>query len=101
MRVADRTAALDRSQTQFRLLVQGVTDYAIYMLDGEGHVSSWNAGAERIKGYRPDEIIGRHFSAFYEEADRAAQEPQRALETARRDGRFAAEGWRIRKDGTR
>ena len=101
MRVADRTAALDRSQTQFRLLVQGVTDYAIYMLDGEGHVSSWNAGAERIKGYRPDEIIGHHFSAFYEEADRAALEPQRALETARREGRFGAEGWRIRKDGTR
>ena len=101
MRVADRTAALDRSQTQFRLLVQGVTDYAIYMLDSEGHVSSWNAGAERIKGYRPDEIIGRHFSSFYEEADRAAKEPERALETARREGRFAAEGWRIRKDGTR
>ncbi|KQZ72996.1 hypothetical protein ASE06_11150 [Sphingopyxis sp. Root214] len=101
MRVADRTAALERSQTQFRLLVQGVTDYAIYMLDGEGHVSSWNAGAERIKGYRPDEIIGRHFSSFYQETDRAAQEPERALDTARREGRFAAEGWRIRKDGTR
>jgi PAS domain S-box-containing protein len=101
MRVADRTAALDRSQTQFRLLVQGVTDYAIYMLDDEGYVSSWNAGAERIKGYRPDEIIGQHFSSFYQEADRAAREPQRALDTARSEGRFAAEGWRVRKDGTR
>lgn len=101
MRVAERTAALEHSQIQFRLLVQGVTDYAIYMLDETGHVTSWNAGAERIKGYRPDEIIGAHFSSFYEDKDRAAQEPQRALDTARRDGRFAAEGWRVRKDGTR
>lgn len=100
-RVADRTAALERSQTQFRLLVEGVTDYAMYMLDGEGRVSSWNAGAERIKGYRPEEIIGRHFSSFYQEADRTAQEPERALDIARREGRFVAEGWRIRKDGTR
>jgi len=100
-RVEERSAALERSQTQFRLLVQGVTDYAIYMLDDVGQVTSWNAGAERIKGYTPDEIIGHHFSSFYEEQDRAAGEPQRALETARREGRFAAEGWRIRKDGTR
>lgn len=100
-RVEERSAALERSQTQFRLLVQGVTDYAIYMLDDRGHVTSWNAGAERIKGYTPDEIIGHHFSSFYQEQDRAAGEPQRALETARREGRFAAEGWRVRKDGTR
>ena len=100
-RVEERSAALERSQTQFRLLVQGVTDYAIYMLDDVGQVTSWNAGAERIKGYTPDEIIGHHFSSFYEEQDRAAGEPQRALETARREGRFAAEGWRVRKDGTR
>ncbi|WP_338425917.1 GAF domain-containing hybrid sensor histidine kinase/response regulator [Sphingopyxis kveilinensis] len=100
-RVEERSAALERSQTQFRLLVQGVTDYAIYMLDDVGRVTSWNAGAERIKGYTPDEIIGHHFSSFYEEQDRAAGEPQRALETARREGRFAAEGWRVRKDGTR
>lgn len=100
-RVNDRSAALERSQTLFRLLVQGVTDYAIYMLDDSGHVTSWNAGAERIKGYAPVEAIGRHFSSFYEESDRAAGEPQRALETARREGRFAAEGWRIRKDGSR
>lgn len=100
-RVEERSAALERSQTQFRLLVQGVTDYAIYMLDDQGHVTSWNAGAQRIKGYTPDEIIGQHFSSFYEEQDRAAGEPQRALETARRARRFAAEGWRVRKDGTR
>ncbi len=100
-RVEERSAALERSQTQFRLLVQGVTDYAIYMLDDVGNVTSWNAGAERIKGYTPDEIIGQHFSSFYQEQDRAAGEPEKALETARREGRFAAEGWRVRKDGTR
>jgi PAS domain S-box-containing protein len=100
-RVIERSAALARSQAQFRLLVQGVTDYAIYMLDPLGYVSSWNAGAERIKGYTPDEIIGRHFSAFYLDEDRARSEPSHALETARREGRFAAEGWRVRKDGTR
>ncbi len=100
-RIEERSKALERSQTQFRLLVQGVTDYAIYMLDETGLVTSWNAGAERIKGYRPDEIIGRHFSTFYPDKDREAGEPGRALETARREGRFAAEGWRVRKDGTR
>ena len=100
-RMGERSADLDRSQTQFRLLVQGVTDYAIYMLDPEGMVSSWNAGAERIKGYAPDEVIGRHFSSFYLEEDRSRGDPWRALETARREGRFAAEGWRLRKDGTR
>jgi PAS domain S-box-containing protein len=81
--------------------VQGVTDYAIYMLDPEGHVSSWNAGAERFKGYSADEIIGEHFSRFYPNEDREAGVPQRALETARREGRFEAEGWRMRKDGSR
>ncbi len=93
-------AALRQSQEQFRLLVQGVTDYAIYMLDANGHVSSWNAGAQRIKGYTPEEIIGRHFSQFYTDEDRAAGEPQRALDTAMRDGRFEKEGVRRRKDGT-
>ncbi|MBW8295476.1 PAS domain S-box protein [Sphingopyxis sp.] len=100
-RVAERSSALERSQIQFRLLVQGVTDYAIFMLDKDGVVSSWNAGAERIKGYSPEEIIGRHFSAFYEPAERNAGEPARALEMARREGRFAADGWRLRKDGSR
>ena len=100
-RVIERSAALAQSQIQFRLLVQGVTDYAIYMLDPSGVVSSWNAGAQRIKGYAPDEIIGQHFSRFYAEEDRARGEPTRALETARKHGRFAAEGWRVRKDGSR
>ncbi|HVY89041.1 MAG TPA: ATP-binding protein [Hyphomonadaceae bacterium] len=86
---------------QFRLLVQGVTDYAIYMLDPEGRVSSWNAGAQRIKQYSAAEIIGQHFSRFYTEEDRANGEPARALRTAREEGRFEKEGWRVRKDGTR
>jgi PAS domain S-box-containing protein len=93
--------ALRNSEQQFRLLVQGVTDYAIYMMTPAGQVSSWNAGAERIKGYRPEEIIGRHFSQFYTEEDRQAGIPQIALETAARDGRFEKEGWRVRKDGSK
>jgi len=93
--------ALRESQEQFRLLVQGVTDDAIYMLNRDGYVSSWNAGAERIKGYAPDEIIGRHFSCFYTEEDKKAGMPQKAIEMASRDGRFEREGWRIRKDGTK
>lgn len=92
---------LRQSQEQFRRLVQGVTDYAIYMLSPEGIITNWNLGAQRIKGYLPTEIIGKHFSQFYTEEDRASGEPQRALETARREGRFEKEGWRIRKDGTR
>jgi PAS domain S-box-containing protein len=93
-------AKLRESEQQFRLLVQGVTDYAIYMLDVDGHVASWNAGAQRIKGYAPEEIIGRHFSNFYTEADRAAGLPRTGLETARQNGRWEHEGQRIRKDGT-
>jgi PAS domain S-box-containing protein len=93
--------ALRESEERFRLLVQGVTDYAIYMLDPEGHVTNWNAGAERIKGYQEHEITGHHFSRFYTEEDRANGRPARALEIARREGRFDAEGWRVRKDGTR
>ncbi|QYF93986.1 PAS domain S-box protein [Massilia sp. PAMC28688] len=92
---------LRASEEQFRLLVQGVTDYAIYMLSPEGVVSNWNAGAERIKGYRADEVVGSHFSRFYTEGDRAAGLPQRALATAEREGRIESEGWRVRKDGTR
>jgi PAS domain S-box-containing protein len=93
--------ALRQSEEQFRLLVQGVTDYAIFMLTPDGRVSSWNAGAQRIKGYRPEEIIGEHFSRFYAEEDRRAGVPRTALETAARDGRFEKEGWRIRKDGSK
>jgi PAS domain S-box-containing protein len=95
------TEALKRSEEQFRLLVNGVTDYAIYMLDPQGRITNWNSGAERIKGYRLDEIIGEHFSKFYGVEDRERGEPQRGLEIAAREGRFEKEGWRIRKDGTR
>jgi len=90
-----------RSEEQFRRLIHGVTDYAICMLDPQGRISSWNAGAERIKGYAPEEIIGEHFSRFYTEEDRAAGLPAVSLATAVRDGRFEKEGWRVRKDGTR
>ncbi|WP_395714669.1 PAS domain S-box protein [Reyranella sp.] len=93
--------SLLQSQEEFRLLVQSVTDYAIFMLDTEGRVSNWNAGAQRIKGYRPEEIIGQHFSRFYTDEDRANDEPRKALDTAARQGRYEKEGWRIRKDGTR
>jgi PAS domain S-box-containing protein len=92
--------ALRQSERQFRLLVSGVTDYALFMLDPNGLVTSWNAGAERIKGYTAEEIIGQHFSRFYTEHDRAAGLPARALSTATRDGHFETEGHRVRKDGT-
>jgi len=85
----------------FRLLVQSVVDYAIFMLDAEGHVTNWNPGAERIKGYKPKEIVGQHFSRFYTPEDRENGVPKKALETARKTGRYEAEGWRMRKDGTR
>jgi PAS domain S-box-containing protein len=101
--LTERKAAeetLRNSQEQFRLLVQGVSDYAICMLDKEGRVTNWNSGAQRIKGYLPDEIIGRHFSQFYTEADREAGVPKLALERAEREGRWEKEGWRVRKDGT-
>ncbi|CAK02979.1 MULTISPECIES: PAS domain-containing sensor histidine kinase [Rhizobium] len=93
--------AIRQSEEQFRRLVQGVSDYAIYMLDPTGNVSSWNFGAERIKGYRPQEIIGTHFSTFYTAEDREAGLPETALGIARAEGRFEREGWRVRKDGTR
>jgi PAS domain S-box-containing protein len=93
--------ALLQAERGFRILVQGVTDYAIFMLDPEGRVASWNAGAERIKGYSPDEIIGEHFSRFYTPEERDAGVPDRALKAARDIGRYEAEGWRVRKDGTR
>ena len=92
---------LRQSEEQFRLLVQGVSDYAIYMLDTDGRVTNWNLGAQRIKGYAPDEIVGQHFSRFYTDEDRAAGVPEEALETAKKVGRFEREGWRVRKDGTR
>jgi len=92
---------LKQSEQQFRMLVQGVTDYAIYMISPEGRVSNWNQGAQRIKGYLPEEIIGEHFSIFYTPEDREHGEPQRALEIAAREGRFENRSWRVRKDGSR
>jgi PAS domain S-box-containing protein len=91
---------LRTSEERFRLLVEGVKDYAIFMLNPAGQVTSWNQGAERIKGYRTEEIIGHHFSIFYRDEDVAAGEPARALSTAQEQGRFEAEGWRRRKDGS-
>jgi PAS domain S-box-containing protein len=90
-----------KSEENFRLLVNSVTDYAIYTLDPQGRVTSWNAGAAQIKGYADDEIIGQHFSRFFTEDDRRAGAPQRALEIAARDGKFETEAVRVRKDGTR
>jgi len=98
-RAADR--ALYESEQRFRLLVQGVKDYAIYMLDPEGNITNWNAGAEAIKGYAADEIIGRHFSLFYTPEDREAGAPARALATALREGKFSGEAQRVRKNGER
>src|SRR5215216_7693950 len=86
---------------RFRLLIDSVVDYAIYMLDPEGRIVSWNPGAQRFKGYTADEIIGEHYSRFFDDADRQADVPGRALRIAAREGRYEAEGWRIRKDGTR
>ena len=93
--------ALRLSEQRFKILLQGVTDYAIYMLDPKGIITNWNSGAERIKGYTPEEAIGEHFSRFYTAEDRENGEPQRALDTSAREGKFEKEGWRIRKDGTR
>jgi len=88
------------SERNFRLLVENVVDYALYMLDPTGIITSWNIGGERIKGYSPDEIVGRHFSCFYTEADRANGKPAVALGIALNQGRYEEEGWRVRKDGT-
>ncbi|KIF83808.1 histidine kinase [Noviherbaspirillum autotrophicum] len=92
--------ALRESEQRFRLLVQGVTDYALYMLNPEGIISNWNTGAERIKGYRADEVLGSHFSRFYIDEDRQRGLPAHALHVATTEGRFENEGWRVRKDGT-
>jgi PAS domain S-box-containing protein len=99
---AQRVAATPHGSDQlFRILVQGVVDYAIYMLDPEGRITNWNPGGERIKGYSGHDVIGQHFSMFYTEEDRAHGEPARTLGTALREGRFEGEGWRVRKDGSR
>jgi PAS domain S-box-containing protein len=93
--------ALRQSEERFRLLVEGVQDYAVYMLDPDGHVISWNSGAQKMKGYLRDEILGRHFSAFYQAQDVDAGRPRLELETARRTGHAEDEGWRVRKNGER
>ncbi|HEX6909752.1 MAG TPA: PAS domain S-box protein [Longimicrobium sp.] len=93
--------ALRLSEERFRTLVQGVKDYAIFMLDPQGRVASWNEGAQRINGYAAGEIIGRHFSAFYPAADVAAGKTRMELEVAVREGKYEEEGWRVRKDGSR
>ena len=97
-RVAEE--ALRESEERFRLLVQGVRDYAIFMLDPDGNVATWNEGAERINGYTAEEIVGKHFSTFYPRADVEAGKPPRELEIASRTGKYEEEGWRVRKDGT-
>jgi PAS domain S-box-containing protein len=92
---------LETSERSFERLVDSVTDYALFMLDPDGRIVSWNTGAQRIKGYAANEIIGQHFSRFYTEEDRATGLPERGLRTAAQEGRFEAEGWRVRKDGSR
>ena len=96
----EQQTALFESEQRFRLLVQGVRDCAIYMLDKDGHITNWNAGAEQIKGYTAEEVVGSHFSRFYTEEDRAARVPEQALETALREGKYERESWRVRKDGS-
>jgi PAS domain S-box-containing protein len=107
LRVADRVrqlastrAQLDETELRFQHLIDGVSDYAIFMLDSTGHVVSWNPGAERIKGYASEEIIGQHFSRFYTDNDRRQGVPQTALATAEQSGKYEAEGRRVRKDGS-
>ncbi len=99
--LAASAAKLEDTERRFRLLVEGVTDYAIFMLDPGGHIVNWNPGAERTKGYKRDEILGRHFSTFYTEEDRTAGIPAKALSLAAETGKFEAEGWRVRKDESR
>ncbi|HEX2123632.1 MAG TPA: PAS domain-containing sensor histidine kinase, partial [Thermoanaerobaculia bacterium] len=99
--VREAEEQLRQSTEIFQLLVSSVRDYAIFMLDPEGNIATWNAGAERIKGYKADEIIGRHFSTFYGEEDLRNRKPERELEIAREQGSVEDEGWRMRKDGSR
>lgn len=92
---------LRKSEERFRLLVDGVKDYAIYMLDPQGQVTSWNTGAERIKGYTSDQIIGQHFSVFFLAEEREQGKPGQELQVARREGKYEGQGWRVRRDGSR
>lgn len=97
----DAEERLRRSEERFHHLVDAITDYAVFLLDATGHVATWNPGAQRIKGYAPEEIVGKHFSLFYTAEDSAAGKPNRILETVRSQGRFEEESWRVRKDGSR
>jgi len=97
----DAEEALRASENRFRLLVQGVTDYAIFMLSPDGKVTNWNSGAQRIKGYAQHEVLGTHFSRFYTSEDQASGLPMRALGQAAENGRVEMEGWRVRKDGSK
>ena len=96
-----RDHPLRRTEDLYRLLVENVRDYAIFVLDAGGHVASWNRGAERIKGYEESEILGRHYRIFYPPGSARDRDPDLQLEIAASEGRFEGEGWRIRKDGTR
>jgi PAS domain S-box-containing protein len=99
--VRQRTAELRHSEEKFRLLVEGTHDYALFLLDPQGHVTSWNPGAERIKGYKAEEIVGQHFSRFYPAEEVQSGKPARELEVAAAEGKSEEEGWRLRKDGSR
>jgi PAS domain S-box-containing protein len=94
----DARKNLFNSEEKFKLLVESVTDYAIFLLDPEGYIQSWNPGAERFKGYKAHEAIGKHFSIFYTQEDIQRKHPQYELEIAKAKGRFEEEGWRVRKD---
>src|ERR1044071_1050561 len=94
-------APSEPSDDQFRLLVASVIDYAIFLMDPKGRIASWNAGAQRIKGYQEAEVLGRHFAMFYTLGDRALGVPESLLTRAEREGHAEHEGWRVRKDGSR
>jgi PAS domain S-box-containing protein len=100
MTITDGPAGTNPEDGRYRLLVDSISDYAIYMLDPQGVVTSWDPGAQRFKGYTGEEMIGRHFSSFYTDEEREAGVPDEALMTAAKEGRFEREGWRVRKDGT-
>jgi PAS domain S-box-containing protein len=100
-RLMAAAAEREKLENRFQLLVEGVSEYALFMLDANGAVTSWNKGAERLKGYCADEVIGQHFGRFYTDEDRAAAAPEKALEIALRTGKSETEGWRVRKDQSR
>src|SRR5207253_2075253 len=99
--IRQKTAPLKSGDEEFRLLVESIKDYAIFMIDPAGHITSWNKGAKKIKGYSASEVLGKHISIFYTNEDIERQEPENNLETTREHGRFENEGWRVRKDGSR